>query len=111
MTHKCYIKQDKDSFMLHKYLIGAVLVVMSLGVQAGVIATMPNQAGGKIVLTDEACIHAGKNYSPLLKSYFYTPSGVTGDGCWRLDDQTIVIVWIDSNTTRRYPVENFDLRK
>lgn len=97
--------------MMNKYLVGALLAVASVCSQAGVIASMPNQAGGKIVLTDEACIHNGKNYSPLLKSYFYTPSGVTGDGCWRLEDETVVVVWIDSNTTRRYPVTSFDIRK
>lgn len=78
---------------------------------AEVIASMPNQAGGKIVLTDEECKHAGKSYPTLRKSYFYTPEGTTGDGCWRLDDETVIVVWIDSNTTRRYPVENFDIRK
>ena len=78
---------------------------------AEVIATMPNQAGGKIVLTDEECSHAGKNYPTLRKSYFYTPEGTTGDGCWRLDDETVIVVWIDSNTTRRYPVTSFEIRK
>ena len=93
-----------------KKLLAILLFVPTIALGA-VVASMPNQAGGKIVLTDEACIHNGKNYSPLLKSYFYTPSGLTGDGCWRLDDETVVIVWIDSNTTRRYPAVNFDIRR
>lgn len=93
-----------------KKLIAAVLLAVSFSSQAGVIASMPNQAGGKIVLTDETCIHAGRSYAPLMKSYFYTTSGVTGDGCWRLDDESVVIVWIDTNTTKRYPAANFELR-
>ena len=93
-----------------KKLLIALAILPTLAF-AEVIATMPNQAGGKIVLTDEECKHAGKSYPTLRKSYFYTPEGTTGDGCWRLDDETVIVVWIDSNTTRRYPVESFDIRK
>lgn len=93
-----------------KKLIGVLLLCPMLAYGA-VIATMPNQAGGKIVLTDEQCTYNNKSYPSLLKAYFYTPEGITGNGCWRLDDETIVIAWIDSNTTRRYPAENFDIRK
>jgi hypothetical protein len=93
-----------------KKLLIALALLPSLAF-AEVIASMPNQAGGKIVLTDEACRHKGKNYESLRKSYFYTTEGLTGDGCWALEDETVVIVWVDSNTTRRYPVANFDIRK
>jgi hypothetical protein len=95
--------------MMKKLL--AILLFIPTFAFGAVIATMPNQAGGKIVLTDEACIHNGKNYEGLFKAYFYTPQGTTGDGCWRLDDETVVVVWIESGTTRRYPVLNFDIRK
>lgn len=93
-----------------KKLLAILLFVPTIAL-GGVVASMPNQAGGKIVLTDEACIHNGKNYSPLLKSYFYTTEGLTGDGCWRLDDETVIVVWIDSNTTRRYPASSFNIRR
>jgi hypothetical protein len=89
----------------------AVLLFCPILAYGAVIATMPNQAGGKIVLTDEQCTYNGKSYPSLLKAYFYTPEGTTGDGCWKLDDETVIIVWIDSNTTRRYPAENFNIRK
>lgn len=93
-----------------KKLLAVLLFVPTIALGA-VVASMPNQAGGKIVLTDEPCNYAGKNYPSLYKSYFYTPEGTTGDGCWRLDDETVVVVWIDSNTTRRYPAANFDIRR
>lgn len=93
-----------------KKLLAVLLFVPTIALGA-VVASMPNQAGGKIVLTDEPCIHAGKRYDTLYKSYFYTTEGATGDGCWRLDDETVIVVWIDSNTTRRYPVQNFNLRR
>ena len=94
-------------------LITALLFCPALAYGA-VIASMPNQAGGKIVLTDEQCKLNGKVYDPLRRSYFYTTEGVTGDGCWYLDDETVVVVWKEKSggsTTRRYPVENFDIRK
>lgn len=89
----------------------ATLLLCPMIAHGAVVASMPNQAGGKIVLTDEECVHAGKRYDTLYKSYFYTPEGTTGNGCWRLDDETVIVVWIDSNTTRRYPVQNFDIRR
>jgi hypothetical protein len=82
--------------------------------RAAVVATQPNQAGGKIVLTDEQCKHEGKTYTALRKAYNYGTSGNTSDGCWYLDDETVVVIWKNSNntaTTRRYPVNNFDIRK
>lgn len=89
----------------------ATLLLCPMLAHGAVIASMPNQAGGKIVLTDEECNYKGKNYPSLRKSYFYTPEGLTGDGCWRLDDETVIVVWLDSNTTRRYPASNFDIRR
>ena len=94
-----------------KTLLAALLLCFSTVATAAVVASMPNQAGGKIVLTDEACIHNGKTYQGLFKSYFYTPEGLTGDGCWRLDDETIIVVWIDSGNTKRYPLSSFSIRK
>lgn len=93
-------------------LIAAVLFCPVLAYGA-VIASMPNQAGGKIVLTDEACIHKGKNYPKLYKAYFYTPTGLTGDGCWVIEDgsDTVTVVWIDTGDTKRYPITNFDIRR
>lgn len=93
-----------------KALITTLLLCFSTVAFSAVIATMPNQAGGKIVLTDEACRHKGKTYDNLYKAYFYASSGITGDGCWALEDEVVTIVWIDSGNTKRYPVTNFDIR-
>lgn len=93
-----------------KKLIVALLFCPVIAYGA-VIASMPNQGGGKIVLTDEECRYKGKVYDPLRKSYFYTAEGVTGDGCWYLDDETVVVVWHDPSTTRRYPAANFNIRR
>ncbi len=87
--------------------------VFTLESRAAVVASMPNQAGGKIVLTDEACVYRGKNYTNLYKSYFYTPTGTTGDGCWAIEDgsDTVTVIWHDTGDTKRYPANNFDIRR
>lgn len=94
-----------------KYLIGIMLVVMSLGVQAGAVATMPNNAGGKIVLTDEVCKVNNKTYDTLRRAYLYTEAGYTTEGCYTLEDETIVAVWnINGEGQKmRYSVSNFTL--
>ena len=94
-----------------KAIITTLLLCFSIHAGAAVVASMPNQAGGKIVLTDEECRHKGKTYTNLLKAYFYTPEGITGDGCWAIEDEVVVVVWIDTGNTRRYPIQNFDIRK
>jgi len=97
-----------------KKLITTFLLCFSVHAGAAVVATLPNQAGGKIVLTDEECKYNGKVYEPLRKAYNYGSTGDTNNGCWYLDDETIVIVWKHSDgsaTTRRYPAVNFDVRK
>lgn len=91
----------------------ATLLLCPMLAYGGVIASMPNQAGGKIVLTDEDCIHKGRQYANLYKSYFYTPSGLTGYGCWAIEDgsDAVTIVWHDSGNTKRYPITSFDIRR
>jgi hypothetical protein len=78
---------------------------------AGAIATMPNQAGGKIVLTDEACRHKGKTYDGLNRAYNYGAQGYTTEGCFFVEDETVVVIWDDGTATprMRYPAENFTL--
>lgn len=96
-----------------KNLLIALLMAPSISFGA-VIASMPNQAGGKIVLTDETCIHNGKSYAPLMKAFNYSNSGTTGDGCWGLEDEVVTVIWVHPNGTTdkfRYPARNFQIRK
>jgi len=78
---------------------------------AGAIATMPNEGGGKIVLTDEVCKNDGKTYSKLNRAYNYTTSGHSSEGCFYVEDETVVVIWDTSVGVRRmrYPAENFTL--
>jgi hypothetical protein len=95
-----------------KKLLAVFLLTPTIAL-GGVVASMPNQAGGKIVLTDEACVYRGKNYTNLYKSYFYTTTGATGDGCWAIEDgsETVTVIWHDTGDTKRYPAQNFDIRR
>jgi hypothetical protein len=93
-------------------LLGCLLFVPILA-QAGAIATMPNKAGGKIVLTDEACVHKGKTYDGLARAYNYSVEGYTTEGCFTVEDETVVVIWNDgsANSKMRYPAENFTIIK
>ena len=93
-----------------KKLLAALLFVPLLA-HAGTIATMPNEGGGKIVLTDEVCKYEGKTYNKLSRAYNYTTSGHGSEGCFYIEDETVVVIWQMPNGSRqmRYPAENFTL--
>ena len=95
-----------------KYLTVLALLIPSF-VQAAAIANMPNRAGGKIVLTDEACVHKGKRYDGLNRAYNYSTEGYTTEGCFIVEDDTVVVIWDDgtANSKMRYPAENFTIIK
>lgn len=86
-----------------------LLLSVSTAVKAETFATLPNQGGGKIVLTDERCVVNGRHYDKLNRAYFYTSSGTSGEGCWTTEGETIVVVWENDDKVRRYPMENFTL--
>lgn len=91
-----------------KKLLLALMLVSGMA-QAGIFATMPNQANGKIVLTDEVCKLDGKVYEGINRAYNYGSAGYTSEGCWMMEDETIVVVWVGSKDKMRYPAENFTL--
>jgi len=103
--------KTKEKAMLKK-LLGCLLFVPILA-QAETIASMPNQGGGKIVLTNEACKVGSKTYPNLNRAYNYTSEGYTSEGCFYVEDETVVVVWNQSNGAKqmRYPAENFTLTK
>lgn len=92
-----------------KKILALLLLSLSAHVSAETVATQPNQAGGKIVLTDDACIHSGKTYSNLNRAYNYGSAGYTSEGCWGVEDETVIVYWIDTNQKMRYPVSAFTM--
>jgi hypothetical protein len=95
-----------------KYLALLACLLPALA-QAAAIAEMPNRAGGKIVLTDEVCRHEGKIYDNLARAYNYSAEGYTTEGCFGVEDETVVVIWKDGSTNpkMRYPAENFRIIK
>jgi hypothetical protein len=95
-----------------KHLVVLAFLLPAIA-QAAAIATMPNRAGGKIVLTDEACVHKGKTYAGLARAYNYSTEGYTTEGCFAIEDDTVVVIWDDgsANSKMRYPAENFTIIK
>lgn len=81
--------------------------------QADTIASMPNKGGGKIVLTDEDCKFEGKKYPSLSRAYNYTSEGYGSEGCFAVEDETVVVIWNVGGSPQRmrYPAENFTLTK
>lgn len=129
------VEQDADMIELQGYLLGKsktarmeriakriyfgmvvflmVLLLFTSNAKAEAIATMPNEGGGKIVLTDEVCKNGGKTYSALSRAYNYTTSGHSSEGCFFIEDETVVVIWDTSAGVRRmrYPAENFTVIK
>ena len=86
------------------------VVAMSYGVaSAEAIATMPNEGGGLIVLTDDECKYEGKVYKGLNRLYSYTSQGYNSEGCYAVEDNTVVAIW-NSGNKMRYPISSFTLR-
>jgi hypothetical protein len=94
---------------MKKILVSLALLSAVTVVRAETVATQPNQAGGKIVLTDGACIHKGKNYDRLNRAYNYGSAGYTSEGCWGVEDETVIVYWIDTDQKMRYPVTAFTM--
>jgi hypothetical protein len=88
-------------------VLAAIFVAESAKAEA--IAKSPNNGGGFIVLTNEPCVYKNKDYAPLKRAYSYTAKGYTFEGCFGIEDDTVVTVWMDSNEKRRYPLSGFEL--
>jgi len=91
-----------------KYIIALLLTLFVHTVQAEAIAQSPNEGGGFIVLTNEICVVNKKTFSELRRVYSYTSSGLTQEGCFMLEDDTVVVVW-ESGNKRRYAASGFTL--
>lgn len=81
-------------------LLMFTLLLVNLPARAGTIATLPNKAGGEIVLTDIKC----KSMSGMV-AYGTHPSGATQFGCWFVDDIFVHITW-SNGETRSYSLKN-----
>lgn len=74
---------------------------------AGVLATINNDGGGKIVLTDMKC----KAVENALVAYATNPKGSTLTGCWTLDENFVHILWDDDGKIRSYELHLWEVSK
>ena len=72
------------------------------------IAWMSNQAGGRIVLTDEVCKDKGKTYSSLNRLFMYTSEGYTMEGCFYISGDLVNAIWTNGREMK-YEVNEFTL--
>jgi hypothetical protein len=95
------------------FIFGMCFIGLIGELRAETIATMPNQGQGKIVLTNEICKYEGKIYDTLNRAYNYTSEGYTTEGCFYVEDETVVVIWATAgkSTKMRYPAANFTLTK
>ena len=102
---------------LKNWLWGVITGMCFMGiideVKAESIASMPNQGKGKIILTNETCTYSNKSYDSLKRAYNYTYEGYTTEGCFYVEDETVVVIWAISGkpSTMRYQLDNFTLTK
>ena len=96
-----------------KKTLALLLLCLSAHANAEMVAWLGNQAGGRIVITDEVCVdpETNKRYDALKRAYNYSSAGGTSEGCFHIEDDSVVIVWVNTNgrSKSRYPVENFTL--
>jgi hypothetical protein len=101
--------------MLNKITISILIIfsaiIVSQTASAEAIASTPNGGGGYIVLTNEPCINEGKTYKSLNRFYSYISSGFTTEGCYGIEDDTVITVWQPDGDKRRYPISVFTINK
>lgn len=95
---------------MKKILVLLALLSAVTNARAEAIASMNNEAGGEIVLTNEACVAKGKTYDALYKIYYYTGNGDTGKGCYYYADGLIHAIW-ESGNEKKYTAVSFTFKK
>ena len=88
----------------------AVMLFVPMLAHAEVIATMPNEGGGFIVFTDDQCKYEGKVYKGLNRLYSYTTQGHNFEGCYGVEDDTVVAIWNHNGSKMRYPISSLTFR-
>lgn len=102
------LKMDIKLVAIILVFFAAIFTTQQASAEA--IAMMPNKAGGKIILTKNDCVIKGKQYKELRQIYMFTSEGYTLEGCYGLEDETVLAVWLNGQKMR-YPAENFTLVK
>jgi hypothetical protein len=91
-----------------KKLLLLLCFIGSAALASGVAWT-DNNAGGRIIITNEVCKDPdGKAYKKLNRIYMFTAEGITMEGCYYLADQLINAIWINGREMK-YPISGFTM--
>lgn len=88
-----------------KKILVLLLLCLSVHANADTAAWMPNNGGGKIVLTDKDCQEDPRQFM----AYTTSSSISTQFGCWFSDDVMVHITWSSTGSFKSYPLENWNL--
>lgn len=83
--------------------LAGALVLFAADVQAEPLAYVQNQAGGRVVITDDE----SKLCPERTKLAYTTGNGLIFLGCWKYDKLTVTIWWFDKGGAMSYPIESF----
>lgn len=89
-------------------IIITIVAVCIYGIAgAGDISYLPNNAGGKIVFTDDPCTNGKKG----LNVYGTSAKGMVRFGCWTMfkNSSTVWVVWDDDGSVNAYDASNVTL--
>jgi hypothetical protein len=89
--------------MKFAYIVALVLALTATQAHATAIATMPNKAGGEIILTDVVADVCNGN----MIAYTTSPTGPTQYGCWWNDERMVHIMYDNDGRTWSHPISNF----
>jgi hypothetical protein len=99
--------------MIKKTLASITLALMGMAANAGVMLTIPNDAGGYMSLTDDTSTRCKQlsRETNILHSYLDSVSGtgvVLHKGCWTYDEtmKMVTIKWASGGEVR-YPLSRF----
>jgi hypothetical protein len=85
------------------YIIFSAIALSTCSCAHAETWTMPNNAGGQIVLTDRKC---SEKYPSLMQMYARSGDGTTLNGCWALYDGYVHVSY-DDRTERTYDPRMF----
>jgi hypothetical protein len=84
------------------WTLAAIIYVLAVTYARAEAWSMPNQAGGKIVITDRKC----PNFTYLSEAYTYAADGSVIKSCWAVIDGAIHVVYYNGKE-RVYSISLF----
>lgn len=69
---------------------------------------MPNEGGGEITLSSDACMADGGKWSAKLKKAYSWTNRIYFEGCWGIVDGNVHVIWLLPDGTRPRNVYNIN---